>query len=328
MIRATHSRDLVPRTQNRLEVLRMNSMQVENPIQTQAADRNDVAWPGWAPLLVLPAVAIALRPLLLPWVFMWVLAAAIFFGCKWQSWWQSRKIPGATIGRSVGYLLAWPGMDAAVFLDSSRRAPRPEVKEWIWAVAKTSFGMLLLWGVVPRVLPPNPLLAGWAGMVGIVLVLHFGTFHILSLVWKAAGVDARPIMQAPLSATSLSDFWGRRWNLGFRQLTHRLVFTPARTRLGAPAAVLLAFFASGVIHDLVISLPARGGYGLPTGYFLVQGFGVAFERSSVGEGLGLGSGFRGWLFAAVLAGAPAFFLFYPLFIHRVMLPFLKALGAR
>lgn len=286
------------------------------------------AWPGWTPLLILPAAAIALRQLLLPWVFMWALAAAIFFGCKWQSWWEGRKIPEATIGRSVGYLLGWPGMDAAAFLDPSRCAPRPEIKEWVWAVVKTSFGVLLLWGVVPRVSPANPLLASWAGMVGIILVLHFGTFHILSLVWRAAGVDARPIMQGPLSATSLSDFWGRRWNLGFRQLTHRLVFTPARTRLGAPAAVLLAFFASGVIHDLVISLPAGGGYGLPTGYFVLQGLGVLLERSPPGARFGLSNGVRGWLFAVVLAGAPAFFLFHPLFIHRVMLPFLTALDAR
>jgi D-alanyl-lipoteichoic acid acyltransferase DltB (MBOAT superfamily) len=165
-------------------------------------------------------------------------------------------------------------------------------------------------------------------MLGIILVLHFGTFHVLSLLWRSAGVDARPIMQAPLSATSLSDFWGRRWNLGFRQLTYRLIFQPARMRSGVVPATLLSFFASGIIHELVISLPARGGYGLPTCYFVLQGLGVLFERSTPGKRLGLSSGTRGWLFAVICAGAPAYLLFHPWFVRGVILPFLVAIDAR
>jgi D-alanyl-lipoteichoic acid acyltransferase DltB (MBOAT superfamily) len=165
-------------------------------------------------------------------------------------------------------------------------------------------------------------------MLGIILILHFGTFHILSLAWRSAGVDAPPIMQAPLSATSLSDFWGRRWNLGFRHLTHRFIFTPVRIRGGVVPAILMSFLASGVIHDLVISLPARGGYGLPTGYFVLQGLGVLFERSSLGKRFGLSFGIRGWLFAVICAGAPAFILFHPPLVHGVILPFLSVISAR
>jgi hypothetical protein len=302
--------------------------EVENDASMPMPGRSRQAWPAWTPLLVLPAAALAFRALLLPWQLMWTLAIAIFLGCKWQSWWECRERRGATIGRSVGYLFAWPGMDAAAFLDPETVAPRPEWKEWIWACAKTAAGAALLWGVVPRVPSARPLLAGWVGMVAIILILHFGTFHILSLVWRGAGVDARSIMQAPLSATALSDFWGRRWNLGFRQLTHRLIFTPARARVGAPAALTLSFLASGLIHDLVISLPARGGYGSPTGYFVVQGLGVLLERSPAGEKLSLRAGFKGWLFAVVCAGSPAFLLFHPWFVTRVILPFLAAVGAR
>jgi D-alanyl-lipoteichoic acid acyltransferase DltB (MBOAT superfamily) len=63
-------------------------------------------------------------------------------------------------------------------------------------------------------------------MVGLILLLHFGTFQIVGLVWQSIGVQATPIMSAPLRSTSLTEFWGKRWNLGFRQLAHELIFRP------------------------------------------------------------------------------------------------------
>lgn len=313
-------------------MLRVRQMAAQDRVTSQSVPfpaPTSLAWPGWIPLLILPvATMAALQSRLAPWRFMWTLAVAIFFGCKWQTWWEYRNIARGEFARTLGYLFVWPGMDAEKFLDSQKHALRPEVKEWVWACFKTVSGGAFLWGSVRRTPEGSDLLAGWVGMLGLILILHFGAFHTLSLAWRSAGVDAQPIMQAPLSATSLSDFWGRRWNLGFRQLTHRLIFKPVRIRRGVVPAILLSFLASGVIHDLVISLPARGGYGLPTGYFVLQGLGILFERSPLGKKLGLSSGIRGWLFVAICAAAPAFILFHPLFVRGVILPFLNAIGAR
>lgn len=164
-------------------------------------------------------------------------------------------------------------------------------------------------------------------MLGLILLLHFGIFQLSALFWQRLGVDAMPIMSAPLRSESLSEFWGKRWNLGFRQLSHDLIFGPLHRRLGVRAAGFLVFVVSGLIHDLVISVPAHGGYGFPTGYFVLQGVGVLVERSSLGKRLGLREGVRGWLFMAVFTAGPAFLLFHPPFVLRVIIPFMKWMHA-
>jgi len=164
-------------------------------------------------------------------------------------------------------------------------------------------------------------------MLALILILHFGTFQLVALLWQSLRVKAKPIMSAPLRSTSLGEFWGKRWNLGFRQLAHELIFRPLYRRLGPDTAGLLVFVISGLIHDLVISLPARGGYGLPTLYFLLQGTGVTVERSRLGKRLGLGQGVRGWCFMMAFLVLPVFGLFHPWFVLRVILPFMQAFHA-
>jgi D-alanyl-lipoteichoic acid acyltransferase DltB (MBOAT superfamily) len=126
-------------------------------------------------------------------------------------------------------------------------------------------------------------------MVGLILVLHFGTFHLLSLGWRRRGVDASPVMRNPVASSSLSEFWGRRWNTAFHELATQFTFRPAQLMVGRTAATLFAFLVSGLIHELVISVPAHGGYGLPTGYFVLQGLGVSAERTRAGRRLDSGT---------------------------------------
>jgi Membrane bound O-acyl transferase family len=284
-------------------------------------------WIGWSPLAAFPLTALAFRNSLPPWEFMWALAVTIYAGLKWLSWWKARNRIHHVSWRSIAYLLAWPGMDAESFLDSGQNISPPTYRRWFWAFSKTALGAILLW-VGARVLPGrDPLLRGWVGMLGLILLLHFGSFEVVALVWQRLGVNARPIMSSPLRSTSLSEFWGKRWNLGFRQLSYDLIFRPLHRPWGAGAAGFLVFVASGLIHDLVISVPARGGYGLPTAYFMLQGLGAAAERSTFGKHVGLRDGVRGWLFMAVFTAGPVFLLFHPPFVLRVILPFMEAIHA-
>jgi Membrane bound O-acyl transferase family len=282
---------------------------------------------GWLPLAVLPLTALAFCNSLPSWVFMWILSFTIYLSLKWLTWWSARLRIAHPAWRSIAYLVAWPGMDAEAFLDVRQRVPRPASSTWLRPSFETIVGVILLW-IVPRSLPQEqPLLRGWIGMFGLILILHFGAFHLVALLWQSLGIKAEPIMSAPLRSRSLGDFWGKRWNLGFRQLAHELIFRPLHRKLGADAAGLLVFMISGLIHDLVISLPARGGYGLPTLYFLLQGTGITAERSRFGKRLGLGHGIRGWFFMMVFLTAPVYWLFHPWFVLRVILPFMRAIHA-
>jgi hypothetical protein len=173
----------------------------------------------------------------------------------------------------------------------------------------------------------EPLALGWAGMAGTVLFLHFGLFHLVSCAWRAVGVLARPLMVHPTHAISLAEFWGRRWNTAFRDVAHRFLFRPLAPRIGAIPAVVVGFVFSGVVHELAISLPAGGGYGGPTAYFSVQAIGLVVERSTIGRTIGLGRGWRGWLFTAVVLLLPVRWLFHDPFVLRVVMPFMEVLGA-
>ncbi len=277
----------------------------------------------WLAPALLPLLAGIITWQAAPWVMMWSMAVAIFAGCKWIT---LREQPAGCPLRAGAYLLLWPGMDARRFLDEITIPPRPAARSWAAAFLKMLFGIALLWGGV-RSVPPVPLLQGWVGMIGIIFILHFGFFHLVALAWQTLGVQAAPLMRWPLAAGTLGEFWGARWNRGFHDLAHRHVFLPLRVRYGVTAAVLLAFLASGLVHEAVITLPAGSGFGLPTTYFLLQGVGMMAQKSRFGKAAHLAYGWRGRLFTGLLLIGPVFALFPPPFVRRVILPFLEVLHA-
>lgn len=282
----------------------------------------------WLPLLILVIAAAAVGPHLRPWLYMWLLAFALFVGCKWLCFRREiRRGTNADLSRKVGFLFGWIGMDAAGFFAKRNDAEKPRATEFIYAGVEILCGVTLIWGVTRYAREINPLLAGWTGMVGLVFLLHFGLFHLLSLAWRARGVHAPPLMRAPLLARSLGEFWGERWNTAFNQLAAKFIFRPTLRIVGVRVATLFVFLISGLLHDLVISVPARGGYGLPTLYFLIQGAGVLFEHTRTARHIGISRGLGGWLFTVIVAAGPAYFLFHPPFIRNVMLPFLNYIGA-
>jgi uncharacterized protein YqjF (DUF2071 family) len=298
----------------------LRNVQIGRPRKLRATPN---AFVRWAPLLLLPPLAgLALLPRLPAWAFMWALAYAIFFGCKWATLIRAGDaLRRAFAGRVLAYLFAWPGMDAAEFLAPRTCVTQPATREWIAAIARPASGGILLFAVA-RLFDDIPLLAGWIGMIGTILLLHFGMFHLLALALRRYGIGVTPIMNAPLRARSVAEFWGTRWNLGFHHLANELVFRPTVERFGIAGALMLTFLASGVVHEFVITLPARGGYGLPTLYFVLQGLGVLLERRIPRR-----RKLARRAFALAVVGLPVFILFPPPFALNVFVPFMRAIGA-
>ncbi len=294
----------------------------------ETVPRNISPLRGWAPLVILPAAVFLFASRAWPrWAFMWFLAVAIFLGCKWLTW-RRTPVAGAPCWKHAGYLLGWPGLDAATFLSPHSPHTPPSAAEWRGAALKLLSGIVLFWGAARLIPETQPLLFGWVGMAGLILMLHFGSFHLLSCIWRSAGTEARPLMNRPLRSTSVSEFWGRRWNTAFRDLTHRFLFRPLTARLGPRRAVVAGFIFSGIVHDLVISVPAGGGYGWPTLFFAIQAAAMFAERSRTGIRLGLSGGMRGRIFTWLVLILPVYGLFHPPFVRNIIVPFLEAMGAR
>ncbi|MEI6234194.1 MAG: membrane bound O-acyl transferase family-domain-containing protein [Planctomycetota bacterium] len=262
-----------------------------------------------------------------PWFIMWMLAVVIFSICKAMT---AMGISMSTVPmwRKFSYFVLWPGMDCRAFLfEEVALGERPTSSEWLAAFFKTGLGVTLFFGVARFIPAEHEMIVGWAGMIGLMFMLHFGTFHLISCFWRARGVRAQLLMRAPLASTSLSEFWGRRWNTAFRDLTHRFIFKPLTARIGSRWALFVGFAASGIVHDAIISGPSGGGFGWPTLFFLLQAAGMFIERSRGGRALGLGSGWRGHVFTLVMLVLPLYGLFHPPFVRNVIVPFMRVVGA-
>ncbi len=151
---------------------------------------------------------------------------------------------------------------------------------------------------------------------GLSLLMHFGLFHVLAGLWRGVGAETQALFRNPLKSTSLSEFWGRRWNLAFSEMTALAVFRPLRNVVGPRMATIAAFMFSGLLHELAISVPVQAGYGLPFLYFLLHALAMQIEDALSKRGHRIDAvQWRGRLWTIVWLLAPL-----PLLFHR---PFLE-----
>lgn len=158
-------------------------------------------------------------------------------------------------------------------------------------------------------------------LVAFSLILHFGLLSIGAGMWRFSGVNTYYLFRKPATAMSLTEFWSKRWNLAFSEMTSVAVFRPLKSHVGAGAALMASFIFSGLLHELAISLPVNQGYGLPTLYFTIQGFLVLFEKVLISRGVTFLKNrivARLWLFFWLVVPMPL--LFHDYFIREIIWP--------
>jgi len=183
-----------------------------------------------------------------------------------------------TMRNWLGFAALWPGMRPGPFARASALPLSGASTLLKGGAIRAAIGFLLIalarlaWVETHSRVLPTLLL-----MPGISFVVHFGVFDLLAGAWRAAGVDCKQLFRSPLQSTSLGEFWGRRWNLAFSEMTALAVYQPLVRRFGRRIALIASFLGSGLLHELAISVPVKAGYGLPLSYFALHGLLMMIE---------------------------------------------------
>lgn len=151
------------------------------------------------------------------------------------------------------------------------------------------------------------------------LAFHFGALRLLTAFWRLCGFPVRPLFRNPLESRGLADFWSARWNISFSQMMARAVRRPLVDRLGQKGSIFAVFVASGLLHELAITVPVQSGYGRPFIYFLLHGAMVLIEKDT----------WPVWLKRSItllLVVVPLPLLFPEKFTQEIILPCLTLAG--
>jgi membrane bound O-acyltransferase family protein len=224
----------------------------------------------------------------------------------------------------LAFAALWPGMRPAPF-ERAGAPPLPGAGDLMRrGLARLVLGLALVAGSrMAWSRTGSHLLATALALPGLSFILHFGVFNLAAGAWRQAGVDVHALFRAPLRSRSLAEFWGRRWNLAFSEMTALGVYRPLAAALGKPPALVVAFLFSGLLHELAISLPVRAGFGLPLLYFAIHGALMLGERAleragrPVYRSAALG---RAWTTFWLVAPLPI--LFHRPFLRGVVWPIL------
>uniref|UniRef100_A0ACD5YAK8 Uncharacterized protein n=1 Tax=Avena sativa TaxID=4498 RepID=A0ACD5YAK8_AVESA len=141
-------------------------------------------------------------------------------------------------------------------------------------------------------------------------------FPCIAAAAGALGMETEPQFDRPYLASSLREFWGRRWNLMVSAILRPSVYDPVRARAGNPAGVLATFLVSGLMHEgLVYYLSLRRPSGGMTAFFLLHGVCCVAEAWCARRWAA-----RGWpsppravatLLVVLFVAATSFWLFFP-----------------
>ena len=226
------------------------------------------------------------------------------------------RAEGVVLGRKATFeFFGWPGMRPSLFTRQRVVDTRAAAEIATKGARTLLIGVSLF--VIARLIAMSRIehkevIVTIIALPALSLMLHFGLFDLVAGFYRWRGVPVDKLFRAPLRARSLSEFWSRRWNIGFSEMIALVVHRPLRRGAGENVALAGSFLASGLLHELAISVPVNAGYGLPTAYFLLHGALVAIERKMARP--------PGHVWTIFWLAAPMPLVFHPPFLRGVIWP--------
>lgn len=250
--------------------------------------RKQMLWESW--ILVIAGLFFIHYSFLneMPTMRMLVIITTAFTGMKviTTTMTYQHKPCGLTFAEWFFFVFTWAGMRGEIFEKQNKKTRSGANQFILFGLKRLAVGLVLIFAAhfvadlrmgptLPYYLITTMLLMACS------LILHFGLLNISTGFWRYCGVDAYALFNEPWKAKTLNEFWSKRWNIAFSEMTSIAVFRPLRARFGSSAALLTAFMFSGILHELAISVPVQEGYGLPMLYFVLQGLGVLLEKIGI-----------------------------------------------
>jgi len=290
--------------------------------------KRNLAWLGWLCLVIcVPAIWLVFR-LEHPVIKMLAIIVTTFTGMKIVVVAESyRNKPfNLSFFQWLMFAAAWAGMRPHAFESLFGKG-----KPGSWQLIKNGFIRVLI-GVALLTLAHFTakltidkqtafIITSGIMLVGLSLILHFGILSISAGLWRFFGADTYLLFRQPAKSNSLTEFWGRRWNLAFIEMLSIAVLRPLKAKIGNTTAVLLSFLLSGLLHEVAITLPVNAGFGMPTVYFFIQGLAVVAEKKMEKQNLiFLKNKLTAKLWLLFWLIAPVHFLFPNFFIEQIVWP--------
>jgi hypothetical protein len=155
------------------------------------------------------------------------------------------------------------------------------IRRFLLALGVCISAYWLYWNLLACRIPP--IVLSYLGAIMLWLVSEVFGAAVLFVATPWGKLLPLPHGAAPPLAKSLSDFWGRRWNVWMSDWFRQAIFSSLQAH--PLFALFLVFLASGILHEWAINAPlyvvtGRNCFGSMIVYFLLQALGILLERKT------------------------------------------------
>jgi len=204
--------------------------------------------------------------------------------CKMIDYARQQRRQGSSVGRFVDYvrfLIPFPAL-LCIFGERQRRLPRPrptrrEAMRTILGTSVFASGFVLVHvaAQIPAIRSSFPL------DHAVKLLIFVVTIEALSNMAygleRLAGFDTKPLIDKVFLSRTVAEFWCR-YNTRVHSWLDCNIFRPSDGRRAPVRGVLLTFFVSAVLHELMFGIATSRFDGYQFTFFMLQAPAVLMSR--------------------------------------------------